>query len=83
MGLYAQLPHDKSRLLIAFPVSHHSMQIPHSCHQGLSTYKAILSDHAQQSMVLTSCGLPRSPMDLPGTKVAAATIVWFTLVAYV
>ena len=44
-----------------FPVSPHSIQIPHPCLQGPNTYKAILLDHSQQSMVLTRCGLSRSP----------------------
>ena len=39
----------------------HSIQVPHLHRQGPSTYEAILSDHPQQSTVLTRCGLPKGP----------------------
>ena len=51
-----------------FPASPHSIQIPHSCRQGMSIYEVILSDHPEQKTVLTRCGLARSHVDLPGTK---------------
>ena len=46
-----------------FPDRPHSIQIPH-WRQSPSTYEAILSGHPQQSMILTRCGLPRSPRGL-------------------
>ena len=44
-----------------FPDRPHSIQILHRRRQSPSTYEAILSGHPQQSMILTRCGLPRSP----------------------
>ena len=41
--------------------SPHSIQIP-DLRPGI--YEAILSDHPQQSMVLSRCGIPRSPRGL-------------------
>ena len=37
---------------------------PSSASQGPGTYETILSDHPQQSTVLTRCGLPWSPREL-------------------
>ena len=47
-----------------FLTSPNSIQIPHLCHQGPGTFEAILSDHLEQNIVLTRCGLPRSPHGL-------------------
>ena len=47
-----------------FPASPHSIKNPHLRQQGPSTYEVILSDHPEQSTVLTRCGLPRSPHGL-------------------
>ena len=47
--------------IVSFPhLCAHSKRILHLCHQVPSTYETILSDHPQQSMVLTKCGHPRA-----------------------
>ena len=55
---------EQETVLDVFPASPLSIQIPHLRRQGPSTYEAIMSDHPQQSTVLTRCGLPRSPLEL-------------------
>ena len=62
---------EQKTIVDGFLDSLHSIQIPHACRQGPSTYEVMLSDHPQQSMVLMRCGLPRS-LGLAGTKVPVA-----------
>ena len=57
-----------------FPTSPHSIQIPHPSHQGLSIYEAILSEHPQQSTVLTRCGLPGSPRGLAWHQISSGSM---------
>ena len=47
-------------LVDGFPVRPYLLQILQPSRQGPSTFVAILSDHPQQSTVLTRCGFPRS-----------------------
>ena len=48
-------------------------KIPHPRRQGPSTYKAILLDHPQQSVVWTRCGHPRSLRGLAWQQISSGS----------
>ena len=81
-GSIGRVTMGQEAVVDGFPASPNSIQIPHPCHKGPITYEAILLQHPQQSMVLMRCGLSRSPVDLPGTKVpmvACLKSMWLTV----
>ena len=68
---------EQEPVVDGFPASPPFIQIPHPRHQGPSTNEAILLGHPEQSMFLTRCGLPRSPVDL--TDINGLVAAWLCM----